>query len=209
MRSRTLVASHPASPPPHSPTAVPLPATNTPLLSPLAPPLPSRLPSPVPLPPQAHPLHVPPYNAPWTPLAEHALPQPHTEGGPARATMFAGWGQGGVELTREIAVSAPQAIRPTPRRPFDVPPTSSPCLLRASGSEYNEERGTKEQAEVCSAAHSGGVSEGVGTTGGERLGLLGRARAALGRVASAIPRALRNPFSLLRPDLCGGHDPPD
>ena len=208
-QEQTAHASHPASPPPHSPTAVPLSATNTPLLSPLAPPLPSRLPSPMPLPPQAHPLQVPPYNAPWTPLADQAIPQPHTEGGPARATIFAGWGQGGVELTREITVPAPQARRPTPRRPLDALPTSSTCPLRATGSECNEERGTKEKAEVCSAAQSEGVSEGVGTMGGERLGLLGRARAALGRLASAIPRTLRNPFSLLRPDLCGGHDPPD
>ena len=78
-----------------------------------------------------------------------------------------------------------------------------------AGSERDEERGAEEKAEVCNATQSEGVSEGVGTMGGERLGLLGRARAALGRLASAISRTLRNPFSLLRPDLCGGHDPPD
>ena len=44
------------------------------------------------------------------------------------------------------------------------------------------------------AAQSEGVSEEVGAMGGERLGLLGRARAALGRLASAIPRTLRNPW---------------
>ena len=55
------------------------------------------------LPPQAHFLQATPYSAPWTPLADQAIPQPHTEGGPARATIFAGWGEGGAELTREIA----------------------------------------------------------------------------------------------------------
>ena len=161
------------------------------------------------LPPQAHSLQVTPYSAPWTPLADQAIPQPHTEGGPARATVFAGWGEGGAELTREITVPAPQAIRPTPRRPFDALRTSSMCPPQVTDSEHDEKRGAEEKAEVCSAAQSVSVSEEVGARGGMRLGLLGRARATLGRVASAIPRTLRNPFSLLRPDLCGGHDPPD
>ena len=205
------ITSQPASPPPPSPTVVPPPATSTPLLSPLAPPLPSRLPSPMALPPQAHFLQATPYSAPWTPLADQATPQPHTEGGPARATIFAGWGEGGVELTREITVPAPQAIRPTPRRPLDALWTSSTLLPRVKDLEHDEKRGVEEQerAEVCSAAQSEDVSEEVGAMGGERIGLLGRARATLGWVASGIHRTLRNPFSLLRPDLCGGHDPPD
>ena len=202
-------ASQPASPPSLPPTVVPPPATSTPLLSPLAPPILSRLPSPMALPPQVHSLQDTPYSAPWTPLADQAIPQPHTEGGPARATIFAGWGEGGAELTREITVPAPQAIRPTPRRPFDALRTSSMCPPQVADSEHDEKRGTEEKAEVCSAAQSVSVSEEVGARGGMRLGLLGRARATLGRVASAIPRTLRNPFSLLRPDLCGGHDPPD
>ena len=73
-----VYTSQPVSPPPHSPTAVPSPATSTPVLPPLAPPLPSRLPSPMPLPPQEHPPQVLPYGAPWTPLVEQAIPQPHT-----------------------------------------------------------------------------------------------------------------------------------
>ena len=202
-------ASQPASPPSLPPTVVPPPATSTPLLSPLAPPILSRLPSPMALPPQVHSLQDTPYSAPWTPLADQAIPQPHTEGGPARATIFAGWGEGGAELTREITVPAPQAIRPTPRRPFDALRTSSMCPPQVADSEHDEKRGTEEKAEVCSAAQSEDVSEEVGAMGGERIGLLGRARATLGWVASGIHRTLRNPFSLLRPDLCGGHDPPD
>ena len=197
------------SPPPHSPTAVPSPATSTPVLPPLAPPLPSRLPSPMPLPPQEHPPQVLPYGAPWTPLVEQAIPQPHTEGGGARSTVFAGWGEGGAELTREITVPAPQARRPTPRRPLDALRTPSMCPPRVMDAGHDEKWGAEEKAEVCSVTQSEGVSEEVGAIGGERLGLLGRARAAIGRFAAAIPRTLRNPFSLLRPDLCGGHDPPD
>ena len=163
-------------------------------MSPLAPYLPSRLTTPMPLPPQAHPPQVLPYSAPWTPLADQAIPQPRTESGPARATIFAGWGEGGAELTREITVPAPQARRPTPRRPLDALRTSSTCPPRATGSERDEERGAEEKAEVCNATQSEGVSEVIGAIGGERLGLLGRARAALGRLASAIPRTLRNPW---------------
>ena len=116
-----------------------------------------------------------------------------------------------MELTREITVPAPQAIRPTPRRPLDALWTSSTLLPRVKDLEHDEKRGVEEQerAEVCSAAQSEGVSEEVGAMGGERIGLLGRARATLGWVASGIHRTLRNPFSLFRPDLCGGHDPPD
>ena len=204
-----VYTSQPVSPPPHSPTAVPSPATSTPVLPPLAPPLPSRLPSPMPLPPQEHPPQVLPYGAPWTPLVEQAIPQPHTEGGGARSTVFAGWGEGGAELTREITVPAPQARRPTPRRPLDALRTPSMCPPRVMDAGHDEKWGAEEKAEVCSVTQSEGVSEEAGAIGGERLGLLGRARAAIGRFAAAIPRTLRNPFSLLRPDLCGGHDPPD
>lgn len=163
----------------------------------------------MPLPPQEHPPQVLPYSAPWTPLAEQAIPQPHTEERPARATVFAGWGEAGAELTREITVPAPQARRPTPRRPLDALRTPSMCPPRVMDLGHDEKRGAEEKAEVCSVTQSEGVSEEVGAIGGNRLGLLGRARAALGRFAAAIPRTLRNPFSLLRPDLCGGHDPPD
>ena len=42
-----------------------------------------------------------PYGAPWTPLAEQAIPQPHTEGwGAARATVFAGYARTGYAGTR-------------------------------------------------------------------------------------------------------------
>ena len=59
-----------------------------------------------------------------------------------------------------------------------------------------EKWGAEEKTEVCSVTQSEGVSEEVGAIGGERLGLLGRARAAIGRFAAAIPRTLRNPFPL-------------
>ena len=133
-----VYTSQPVSPPPHSPTAVPSPATSTPVLPPLAPPLPSRLPSPMPLPPQEHPPQVLPYGAPWTPLVEQAIPQPHTEGGGARSTVFAGWGEGGAELTREITVPAPQARRPTPRRPLDALRTPSMCQPRVMDSGHDD-----------------------------------------------------------------------
>ena len=53
------------------------------------------------------------------------------------------------------------------------------CPPRVMDSDRGEERGAEEKAEVCSATQSEGVSEEVGAMGGERLGLLGRARAAL------------------------------
>ena len=131
-----------------------------------------------------------PYGAPWTPLVEQAIPQPAHRGGarPIYGRLQA-WGEGGAELTREITVPAPQARRPTPRRPLDALRTPSMCPPRVMDLGHDEKRGAEEKAEVCSVTQSEGVSEEVGAINGERLGLLGRARAALGRLASTIPRS--------------------
>jgi len=51
---------------------------------------------------------------PWTPLAAQSSPQSHHERGARRVNVFAGWGEGGKELTREITVlPASQVRRPT------------------------------------------------------------------------------------------------
>ena len=123
-----------------------------------------------------------------------------------RRTVFAGWGAGGRELTREIIVPAPQARRPTPRRPFDAPPPQAIQQSREAVAEYEEERDEVTSAEVRGIARD--REEGGAVEGGWQ-GMLGHARAALGRFASAVPRTLRNPFSLFRHDRDGGHDPPD
>ena len=74
-------------------------------------------------------------------------------------------------------------------------------------------RGEEASAEVRDVvrdvAQSVGDREGEGATEGGWLGMLGRARAALGRFFSAAPRTLRDPFSLFRSDPSGGYDPPD
>ena len=210
-------ASHPASPTPLSPHLAP--SSN--LDTPPSPPPPSRLQSPTCSPPPIHPPHGPialqelatpaepqdrPTVVPWTPLDAQSFPQPHAQGNSMRRTIFAGWGAGGRELTREIIVPAPQARRPTPRRPFDAPPSQAIQQSREVVVEHEQEQGKVTTAEVHGIARDrevGGAVEGGGQ------GMLGRARAALGRFASAVPRTLRNPFSLFRYDRSGGHDPPD
>jgi hypothetical protein len=45
---------------------------------------------------------------PWTPLAAQSSPQSHHERGARRVNVFAGWGEGGKELTREITAYYPR-----------------------------------------------------------------------------------------------------
>ena len=150
---------------------------------------------------------------PGTPLAAQSSPQSHHERGARRVNVFAGWGAGGKELTREITVPAPQVRRPTPRRPFDIPPLQTIHQPRDAVRECEVMRGEEASAEVRDVvrdvAQSVGDREGEGATEGGWLGMLGRARAALGRFVSAAPRTLRDPFSLFRSDPSGGYDPPD
>ena len=68
---------------------------------------------------------------------------------------------------------------------------------------HDEKWGAEEKAEVCSVTQSEGVSEEVGAMGGERLGLLGRARAALrhGSHICGTSDSEKPILFLLRPDL--------
>ena len=217
--------SQPASPPPHSSPSIPPQDITT---TPPVPPLPSRSPSPILLPPPMYPPQQGPIAPqhlaspampqrqspePWTPLATQSSPQSHHERGARRVNVFAGWGEGGKELTREITVPASQVRRPTPRRPLDIPPLQTIHQPRDAVRECEVNRGEEESAEVrdvvLDVAQSVGDREGEGATEGGWLGILGRAREALGRFVSAAPRTLRNPFSLFRSDPSGGHDPPD
>ena len=126
-----------------------------------------------------------------------------------RGTVFAGWGAGGRELTREIIVPAPQARRPTLRRPFDAPQPQAIHQPRGADS-YDGVREEETSAEVRGVAQDreggrgrrgrGWVARVAGTCAGGFFGRL---------FAVAVPRTLRNPFSLFRHDCSGGHDPPD
>ena len=217
--------SQPASPPPHSSPSIPPQDITT---TPPVPPLPSRSPSPILLPPPMYPPQQGPIAPqhlaspampqrqspePWTPLATQSSPQSHHERGARRVNVFAGWGEGGKELTREITVPASQVRRPTPRRPFDTPPPQTIHQPRDAVQEHGVMRDEEASAEVRDVvrdvAQSVGDREGEGAREGGWLGMFGRAREALGRFVSAAPRTLRNPFSLFRSDPSGGYDPPD
>ena len=84
-----------------------------------------------------------------------------------RRTIFAGWGAGGRELTREVIVPAPQARRPTPRRPFDAPPSQAIQQSREVVVEHEQEQGKVTITEVRGIARDrevGGAVEGGGET---------------------------------------------
>ena len=76
---------------------------------------------------------------------------------------------------------------------------------RGADSTHEGVREEETSAEVRGVAQD---REGGGVVEGGWQGLLGRARAALGRFVVAVPRTLRKPFSLFRHDCRGGHDPP-
>ena len=81
----------------------------------------------------------------------HSLPATHAQGRSMRGTVFAGWGAGGRELTREIIVPAPQARRPTLRRPFDAPQPQAIHQPRGADS-YDGVREEETSAEVRGVA---------------------------------------------------------
>jgi hypothetical protein len=142
---------------------------------------------------QEHPSQVLTYGAPWTPLAEQAIPQTHTEGGgaPELRYIYTGWGGGwsGAHARDHRTSAAGQTANTAPPARCSTDAVDVPAAGDGLGSR-REKRGAEEKVEVCSVTQSEGVSEEVGPIGGERLGLLGRARAALGRFAAAIPRGL-------------------
>ena len=108
-------------------------------------------------------------------------------------------GEGGKELTREITVPTSQVRRPTPRRPFDTPPPQTIHQPQDAVQEHEVMRDEEASAEVRDVvrdavrdvAQSVGDREGEGAREGGWLGMLIRARAALGRFVSAAPRTLR------------------
>ena len=89
----------------------------------------------------------------------------------------------------------------TARRPFDAPQPQAIHQPRGADS-YEGVREEETSAEVRGVAQEargrGWVARVAGTCAGGFFG----------RFAVAVPRTLRNPFSLFRHDCRGGHDPP-
>ena len=110
-----------------------------------------------------------------------------------------------------VTGETPNAARAA--RLFDTPPPQTIHQPRDAVQEHGVMRDEEASAEVRDVvrdvAQSVGDREGEGAREGGWLGMLGRAREALGRFVSAAPRTLRNPFSLFRSDPSGGYDPPD